>query len=183
MTIEDAQPLVIALGGNAISMAGEQGTIEQQFARTRETARVLCDVLDQGYRFVLTHGNGPQVGNILRRVEIASDQIYTIPLEVCVADTQAGMGYMIAQCLMNELTDRGASESVTTIVTSVEVDSEDKAFASPSKPIGPRLRQEEAQLHKQRDGWKVSEVAKANSGVLYPAPGRERFLKSTPFED
>ena len=104
-----SKTLVIALGGNAISVPGEEGNIEQQFAHTAQTAQRLCDVIERGYQLVITHGNGPQVGNILRRVEIASEELYTIPLEVCVADTQAGMGYMIAQCLQNAHTKRATS--------------------------------------------------------------------------
>jgi carbamate kinase len=100
------QKLVIALGGNAISVPGEQGTIEEQFMHTRQTAVFLADAILAGYQPIITHGNGPQVGNILRRVELAKHELYTIPLEVCVADTQAGMGYMIGQCLMNELAAR-----------------------------------------------------------------------------
>ena len=95
--------LVVALGGNAISAPGKIGTIDEQFAQVRETAEHLCDAIERGYHLVITHGNGPQVGNILRRVEIAPAELYTIPLEVCVADTQAGMGYMIAQCLANAM--------------------------------------------------------------------------------
>ena len=95
--------LVVALGGNAISAPGKIGTIDEQFAQVSETAELLCDAIERGYQLVVTHGNGPQVGNILRRVEIASSELYTIPLEVCVADTQAGMGYMIAQCLANAM--------------------------------------------------------------------------------
>ena len=84
--------IVVALGGNAISVPNEEGSIPQQFARTRETAKYLADAIERNYHLVLTHGNGPQVGNILRRVEIASSELYPIPLEVCVADTQAGIG-------------------------------------------------------------------------------------------
>ena len=104
MKSNSCNQLVIALGGNAISVRGEEGNIEQQFAHSDQTAQQICDVIERGWQPIITHGNGPQVGNILRRVEIASDELYTIPLEVCVADTQAGMGYMISQCLHNALT-------------------------------------------------------------------------------
>ena len=143
----------------------------------RRTASALCDLLDDGFRFILTHGNGPQVGNILRRVEIASDELYTIPLEVCVADTQAGMGYMMAQCLMNEMVSRGRAELVTTLVTTVEVDSSDAAFQSPSKPIGPRMRRAEAEHHKQRDGWAMREVAVGQFRRIVPSPLPQRILE------
>lgn len=152
------QRLVIALGGNAISVPGEQGNIEEQFAHTRQTASILADAIAAGFRPILTHGNGPQVGNILRRVELARHELYTIPLELCVADTQAGMGYMIAQCLMNELAERGQPRQVTTLVTSVVVDENDPAFDNPTKPIGPRMDRLVAEAHRDNDGWKVREL-------------------------
>lgn len=162
--------LVVALGGNAISAPGEQGTIEEQFAHSKETASALCDAIDAGYQLVLTHGNGPQVGNVLRRVEIAKRELYPIPLEVCVADTQAGMGYMIAQCVMNELARRGQPRQVTTIVTTVLVDGDDSAFDAPTKPIGPRLTRSVAEAHRHLDGWHVQEVAEGAFRRLVPSP-------------
>lgn len=162
--------VVVALGGNAISPSGEQGTIEQQFAHTREAMRVVCDVIDQGYQLVLTHGNGPQVGNVLRRVELSRGELYPLPLEVCVADTQAGIGYMIAQCLMNELALRRNSRQVTTIVTTVEIDPTDPALALPTKPIGPLLTRSVAQAHQHLDGWWVCEVEDGAFRRVVPSP-------------
>lgn len=164
------ETVVIALGGNAISVAGEEGNIAQQFAQSRKTARVLAEAIQHGYLPVITHGNGPQVGNILRRVEIASDELYTIPLEVCVADTQAGMGYMIGQCLMNELAKQGVSRHVTTIVTTVLVDGDDPAFHEPTKPIGPPMRREVAQAHADQDGWTICESASGEYRRIVPSP-------------
>ncbi len=175
-----AEPLeivVIALGGNAISVAGEEGNIEQQFAQSRKTARVLADVIVRGFLPVITHGNGPQVGNILRRVEIASDELYTIPLEVCVADTQAGMGYMIGQCLMNELAARGMPRHVTTIVTTVRVDAEDPAFRTPTKPIGPPMRREVAEAHADQDGWTIRQSVNGEYRRIVPSPRPQEILE------
>ncbi|MGI9429031.1 MAG: carbamate kinase [Bythopirellula sp.] len=155
MSQSSNRKLVVALGGNAISTPGEQGTIYQQFMHSRESAELLCDAIQAGYQLVITHGNGPQVGNILRRSEIAASELYPIPLDVCVADTQAGMGYMIAQSLMNEFSGRQQSVAVTTIVTTVEVDRQDPAFGAPNKPIGPRLNAADAQAHQQDDGWDI----------------------------
>ncbi len=164
------QQLVIALGGNAISVPGEQGNIEEQFAHTRQTARILTDAILTGYRPIITHGNGPQVGNILRRVELARHELYTIPLELCVADTQAGMGYMIAQCLMNELAERSQPRHVTTIVTSVVVDENDSAFENPTKPIGPRMDRIVAEAHRDNDGWKVRELEDGSFRRIVSSP-------------
>lgn len=147
--------LVVALGGNAISAPGKEGTIDEQFAQVTETAEVLCDAVERGYQLIITHGNGPQVGNILRRVEIARSELYAIPLEVCVADTQAGMGYMIAQCLSNALNRRNMSCDVTAIVTTVLVDPADAAFQSADKAIGPGLTAAQAEVHRTKDGWQL----------------------------
>lgn len=171
------ETIVVALGGNAISVPNEEGSIPQQFARMRVTAKHLADAIERGFHLVLTHGNGPQVGNILRRVEIASSELYPIPLEVCVADTQAGMGYMIAQCLMNELRQRGITQSVTTLVTTVLVDQQDPAFKNPSKPIGPRMNFADAQLHQQRDGWELAEVEPKQFRRIVPSPAPLEILE------
>src|SRR3954453_4452393 len=108
--------LVVALGGNAISAPGKVGDIDEQFAQVSETAEVLCDAIERGYQLIVTHGNGPQVGNILRRVEIARRELSPIPLEVCFAYTQAGMGYMIAQSLSNVMNHRHLVHDLTAIV-------------------------------------------------------------------
>lgn len=164
------QKLVIALGGNAISVPGEQGTIEEQFMHTRQTAVFLADAILAGYQPIITHGNGPQVGNILRRVELAKHELYTIPLEVCVADTQAGMGYMISQCLMNELAERGHNRHVTTIVTTVLVDSLDPAFQKPSKPIGPKLEKSVAEKQRDAEGWHIREMEDGSYRRIVSSP-------------
>src|SRR3954469_15714309 len=102
--------IVVALGGNAVSLPGKEGNIADQFAATRTVCVPLADLILQGHRLLITHGNGPQVGNVMRRVEIAAasttDRVYPLPLDIVVADTEAGMGYMIGQCLMNELASR-----------------------------------------------------------------------------
>jgi carbamate kinase len=164
------QKLVIALGGNAISVPGEQGTIEEQFLHTRQTAVVLADAILAGYQPIITHGNGPQVGNILRRVELAKHELYTIPLEVCVADTQAGMGYMISQCLMNELANRGVQRHATTIVTTVLVDKGDPAFQNPSKPIGPKLEKSIAEKQRVAEGWHIREMPDGSYRRIVSSP-------------
>lgn len=170
MSHSSSQKLVVALGGNAISGPGEQGTIYQQFAHSRETARLLCDAVEAGYQPVITHGNGPQVGNVLRRSEIAASELYPIPLDVCVADTQAGMGYMIAQSLMNEFHQRQQSVRVTTLVTTVEIDRQDPSFDVPTKPIGPRLSSSEAFAHQQGDGWQIAKIDDETYRRVVPCP-------------
>lgn len=138
---EDKGPIVVALGGNAISPEEEVDTIENQFAHTGATAKRIARLVAAGWeRIVVSHGNGPQVGNVVRRVEHAREIAPWLPLDICVADTQGGMGYMIQQCLLNALRDEGVSRLVATLVTQVVVDGGDPAFGNPTKPIGPSRR-------------------------------------------
>jgi carbamate kinase len=169
--------LVVALGGNAISAADKIGTIDEQFAQVSQTAEVLCDAIERGYQLVVTHGNGPQVGNILRRVEIASSELYPIPLEVCVADTQAGMGYMIAQCLSNAMGERNLTNHVTAVVTTVVVDRDDPAFANPAKAIGPPMPQELAERHRAEDGWQIRDEGKGRFRRVVPSPLPRKIIE------
>jgi carbamate kinase len=168
--------LVVALGGNAISPPGKVGTIADQFEQVTQTAEFLCDALERGHQLIVTHGNGPQVGNILRRVEIASSELYPIPLEVCVADTQAGMGYMIAQCLANAMGRRHLMQDVTAIVTTVLVDQADPAFLKATKPIGPPLTAALAEMHRTRDGWIIEQLGGEFRRVV-PSPLPKKIIE------
>src|SRR4051794_35261266 len=169
--------LVVALGGNAISAPDKIGDIDEQFAQVSQTAEVLCDAIERGYQLVVTHGNGPQVGNVLRRVEIARSELYPIPLEVCVADTQAGMGYMIAQCLSNVANRRNLTCDVTAIVTTVLVDSNDPAFNLPDKAIGPGLTEAQAEQHRTRDGWQIRDEGKGRFRRVVPSPLPRKIIE------
>jgi carbamate kinase len=169
--------IVVALGGNAISKPNQEGTIAEQFINSQHTARVLVDAVAAGYRLVVTHGNGPQVGNILRRAEIALSELYMVPLEICVADTQAGMGFMIGQCLGNEMRSRDMQVDITTIVTSVLVDRHDDAFVNPTKPIGAYLTKEQADERVREEGWTMVEVADGRWRRVVPSPPPLRILE------
>jgi carbamate kinase len=169
--------LVVALGGNAISAPGKVGDINEQFAQVSQTAEVLCDAIERGYHLIVTHGNGPQVGNILRRVELARSELYPIPLEVCVADTQAGMGYMIAQCLSNAMNRRNLTCDVTAVVTTVMVDADDPAFQEPSKAIGPVLTAAQAETHRTKDGWQVRDEGKGRFRRVVPSPLPRKIIE------
>jgi carbamate kinase len=146
---------VIALGGNAISRKGEQDTIANQFRHTRESLAAIIPLVKRGYNLAITHGNGPQVGNAILRVELARDKAPILPLGVCVADTEGGMGYMIAQSLQNRLLREGIDRSVSAILTQVVVDRNDPDLANPSKFIGQFYSQEEAQRFAAERGWVV----------------------------
>ncbi len=165
---------VVAVGGNSITKAGQRGTIPEQFANARETARHIAGMIEKGWDVVITHGNGPQVGNILLRAEMASTVLPGLPLDTCGADSQGAMGYMIQQMLGSELAKKGIKRDVVTVVTQVVVDAADPAFKKPAKPIGPFYTREQAEKRQEDDGWDV--VEDANRGwrrvVASPIPVR-----------
>jgi carbamate kinase len=163
--------IVVALGGNAVSPPDHMGNIDEQFAATRRAVRPLADLIVQGHQLVITHGNGPQVGNVMLRVEIAARQnVYRLPLDIAVADTEAGMGYMIGQCLMNELADRGTPRICATIITTVRVDADDPALSDPTKPVGPFLSLERAREHARENGWIMKEEPPHGWRRVVPSP-------------
>lgn len=147
--------LVVALGGNAITRKQDTGTIPEQFVNTRRSLEPIADVITQGRRVVLTHGNGPQVGNYLIRVERARDEVPYLPLPIIVADLQGGMGYMISQVLQGLLTSKGTYRSVTTVLTQVLIDTEDPSLTDPTKFVGPFYEEEEARELADKRGWTV----------------------------
>jgi len=149
--------VVIALGGNALIMEGQRGTIAEQFENTRKSLDGIVYCLKQGYGVVITHGNGPQVGNMLLMVEASRNQVPELPLEVCVADTEGAIGYMIQQSLTNRLRREGIDRCVVTVLTQVIVDKHDKAFSNPTKPIGPFFTEEDAERFRKQKGWHIVE--------------------------
>jgi carbamate kinase len=149
--------MVIAVGGNSLIKDASHMGVVDQYRAAGETAEHIVDIIELGYRLVITHGNGPQVGFILLRSEIARDQLHEVPLESCVADTQGAIGYQIAQTMTNELGRRGTQCKIVAIVTQVVVDPDDPAFKSPTKPIGPFFSEEEAMLRQENAGWDVME--------------------------
>ena len=125
---------IIAIGGNALMKAGEQGTITQQFANSRETCDKLIQLVELGYKIIITHGNGPQVGFSLRRHENSRNDIPPYPLGVCVAETVGSMGYMLQQTMQNTVKKKGLGADTVTIITQVVVDNNDSSFQNPTKP-------------------------------------------------
>lgn len=136
---------VVAVGGNALIKNPDNKTIPDQFEAASETMGHIASMIEDGWDVVITHGNGPQVGFILRRSELALDELHPVPLDYCVADTQGAIGYMFQIALGNEFQKRQMDKIATTVVTQVEVDSKDPAFEHPSKPIGSFLDQATAQ--------------------------------------
>jgi len=169
--------IVVALGGNAISPPHAEGNIPQQFAASRRTAERLADLVEHDRRILITHGNGPQVGNVLRRVELAAHEVYPLPLDTCVADTQAGMGYMIATCLNNELRRRGINKTASTLITTVEVDRDDPAFEHASKPIGRPHPRDQADELRSKYGWEMAETSPGAYRRVVASPLPKRILE------
>jgi carbamate kinase len=165
------------LGGNAISKSDEEGNVTQQFEHSRETAAALANLIDQGHQLVITHGNGPQIGNFLLRNEAAARLIYPLPMEVAVAHVQGGMGFMIAQTLMNERASRGRPTIVTTIITTVLVDPADPEFQNPSKPIGRRLIKVEAERLAKDEGWQIREGEPGVYRRVVPSPRPQHIVE------
>lgn len=152
---------VIAIGGNSLIKDSAHQTVEDQYQAARETCLHIADMIEAGYEVIIGHGNGPQVGFILRRSEIAAkaEGMHEVPLDVCGADTQGAIGYALQQNLQNELRRRGKPKPVATVVTQVLVDKADPAFKNPTKPIGGFMEQREAKRREQEMGWNVVEDA------------------------
>ena len=152
---------VVAIGGNSLIKDGTHQTVEDQYAAARETTRHIADMVQAGWDVAIGHGNGPQVGFILRRSEIAArvEGMHEVPLDVCGADSQGAIGYALQQNLQNWLFQRGIHKDVATVVTQVLVDRGDPAFQKPSKPIGGFMDEEEARRREATMGWSVVEDA------------------------
>jgi len=152
---------VIAIGGNSLIKDPKHQSVEDQYEAARESCIHIADMIEAGYEVVIGHGNGPQVGFILRRSEIAAktEGMHEIPLDVCGADSQGAIGYALQQNLQNELKRRGIKKPVATVVTQTLVDASDPAFKNPSKPIGGFMEQAEAKRREKEMSWTVVEDA------------------------
>lgn len=149
---------VIAIGGNSLILDKNQPQVERQWEATYETARHIADMIAEGWRVVLTHGNGPQVGFILRRNELAAHEVHTTPMDLIGADTQGSIGYMLQQALANCLRERGITRNICTVITQTLVDRDDPAFQRPNKPIGGFMSKEQGEKF-EAEGWTVVEDA------------------------
>lgn len=147
---------VVAVGGNSLITDKNNPDVPHQWDAVRETCRHLADMVENGWTLVVTHGNGPQVGYILRRNELAAHEVHPTPLDVIGADTQGSIGYMLQQALRNELNSRGIDRPVVSVVTQVLVDRDDPGFQNPNKPIGGFLTEEAARKFEE-EGWQVVE--------------------------
>ena len=156
--MEKKKVAVVAIGGNSLILDPKNVTVEDQYIAAAQTSKHIADMIEAGWDVAIGHGNGPQVGFILRRSEIAAKEgMHEVPLDVCGADSQGAIGYAIQQTLQNELIQRGIKKSVATIVTQVKVDIKDKAFQNPTKPIGGFMEEAEAKKRQKDLGWNVVE--------------------------
>jgi len=161
--------LVAAIGGNSISPPNDPG-LDEMRARIATTASRLADLVEAGYELVVTHGNGPQVGNILLQNEEARHRAPPMPLDVCVAQSQAQIGYLLQQSLQNEFATRGQPRAVASVVTQVVVDPDDPAFGSPTKPVGPVYEAEQEVIVKRAKGWSMARDPRGGWRRLVPSP-------------
>jgi len=150
---------VVAIGGNSLIKDKDHQTVPDQYRAAQETCRHIADMIEAGWNVVITHGNGPQVGFILRRSELARHELHEVPLDLCGADTQGAIGYMIQKALHNEFRRHSTNKQAVTVVTQVLVDGNDPSFKNPSKPIGTFLTEEDALKRRDADGWDVVEDA------------------------
>ncbi len=168
--------VVVALGGNAAYPPTIKGTAEEQLALMRQVCAHLVDIIRAGWQLTLTHGNGPVVGNILYRMARTADELPPMPMDVCVAHSQGGMGYMLQQSFANVLQDGGLDIVVSCVVTEVEVDADDPAFSHPTKPVGRFLSQAEAERTSAVTGWQFAEDSGRGWRRIVPSPKPRKIL-------
>lgn len=161
---------VVALGGNAITRPGQRGTVAEDYANLEESLEGVVTLLERGYEIVLTHGNGPQIGNQMIRVEVARDEAPTLPLDIMGADIQGGMGYMIERVLRSKLRRTGMAHRVCCLVTIVEVDAADPALEDPTKYVGPFYQESEVEELRRKRGWIIKEDSGRGWRRVVPSP-------------
>jgi carbamate kinase len=173
------QLAVVAIGGNSLIKGAKHVSVEDQEEALRETAEHLADMTEAGWDLAIGHGNGPQVGFILRRSEIAAkvEGMHEIPLDVCGADSQGAIGYELQQALQNEYRRRGIAKGVATVITQVAVDPADPAFQKPSKPIGGFMGEDEARRRAREMSWSVVEDAGRGWRRVVPSPQPEKIVE------
>lgn len=170
---------VIAIGGNSLIPDKDHKTVEDQYKAAGETARHIANMIEQGWDVAIGHGNGPQVGFILRRSEIAAEVagMHEVPLDACGADTQGAIGYALQQNLTNEFKKRGIDKRVVTVITQVQVNKDDEAFVKPTKPIGTFMEADVAAKRAEEDGWDVVEDAGRGWRRVVASPIPEKIIE------
>jgi carbamate kinase len=168
---------VVAIGGNSLIKDKAHQTVPDQYAAAHETCIHIAGMIEHGWDVAIGHGNGPQVGFILRRSELSRHELHEVPLDFCGADTQGAIGYMLQQNLYNEFRRRGLDKQAVTVVTQVLVDRNDPAFQKPTKPIGSFMAEAEAARRRDEEGWNVLEDAGRGWRRVVPSPQPERVIE------
>jgi carbamate kinase len=166
----DSRLAVLAIGGNSLIKDKNHIALSSQYEAIQETSKYIAELIAEGLNVVITHGNGPQVGFLYRRGELARSELPLIPLDICGADTQGAIGYMIEMALLNEFRRMGISKKIVAVVTKTVVNRDDPSFHNPTKPIGSFMSEEEALSHKGEFGWHILEDAGRGFRRVVPAP-------------
>ena len=174
---------VVAIGGNSLIKDKQHRTVPDQYEAARETCIHIAGMIEQGWNVAIGHGNGPQVGFILRRSELARHELHEVPLDFCGADTQGAIGYMLQQNLYNEFRQRGIKKQAATVVTQVLVDQNDPAFQNPAKPIGTFMDEDEADRRVKNEGWDVVEDAGRGWRRVVASPLPKRVVEQDAVKD
>ncbi|OQY25054.1 MAG: carbamate kinase [Anaerolineaceae bacterium 4572_32.1] len=174
---------VVAIGGNSLIKDKQHRTVPDQYEAARETCVHIAGMIEQGWNVAIGHGNGPQVGFILRRSELARHELHEVPLDFCGADTQGAIGYMLQQNLYNEFRQRGIKKQAATVVTQVLVDQNDPAFQNPAKPIGTFMDEDEADRRVKNEGWDVVEDAGRGWRRVVASPLPKRVVEQDAVKD
>ncbi len=161
---------VVAIGGNGIVQEGQKGTLEEQIDNIKKCCDPIIDLIEEGYNVVLTHGNGPQIGNALMKQERAKDIVPAYPMDACGAETQGLLGYIIKQTLENRMIERNMSKNIVSITTQVLVDMNDPGFANPTKPVGPFFNKAEKEIMEQEKGYVMKEDSGRGYRRVVPSP-------------
>ena len=170
---------IVAVGGNALIQDKNHQSVQDQYQAAVKTMKHIVNMIEEGWDVVVTHGNGPQVGFILRRSEIAASELHEVPLDYCGADSQGSIGYMFQQALYNELRARGIKKQAATVITQTIVDSKDPAFQNPTKPIGSFMDEKVALEKKEKDGWVVVEDAGRGWRRVVPSPIPQTIVEAS----
>jgi carbamate kinase len=168
---------ILAIGGNSLILDKEHQSVPDQYNAVEQTCTHIAGLIKRGYRVVITHGNGPQVGFILRRSELSRGELHDVPLDSCGADTQGAIGYQIQQAMANVTKSWPQQPMAATVVTQVLVDRADPSFAKPSKPIGSFMQKEEADEHKAKEGWDIVEDAGRGFRRVVASPIPKKILE------
>ena len=171
--------VMIALGGNAILKHTEEGTAEEQMHNVRATSKLLVELVQDGYQLAITHGNGPQVGDILLKNDMAKSSLPPMPLDICSSESQGMIGYMLQQSMYSELCLAGVETPIATIVTQTKVNSDDPAFTHPTKPVGPFYTAMEASKLREEKGWTIINDSGRGYRRVVPSPQPVSILEKT----